>query len=307
MTNPAPYDLTDLARPSGGFAMLAVDQREALRLMLAGAAGPAPDGTTPDDVLRRVDDATLTEFKLAATRALTPHASGVLLDKQFVFDAAVDTGAVAPDCGLIAAADRFVPGDGEAVTDSVLDETVDPHTVRAQGAVAMKLLVVWRPDEDTRRRVAMVERFVARCRAAGLVSIIEPVSKAPRRGGDWDWNAGVHAAADELGGLGADLYKSEVPLHGRADTDVLHRECTRLGARIASPWVVLSSGVDADEFPRAVEIACAAGASGFLAGRAVWRTCVGAENLADALEADAVPRLRRLAELVDRAVTAPTH
>ncbi|MCR3721686.1 MULTISPECIES: hypothetical protein [Prauserella salsuginis group] len=306
MTSPTPYDLTDLARPSGGFAMLAVDQREALRLMFAGAE-PAADGTTPDEVLRRVDDATLTEFKLAATRALTPHASGVLLDKQFVFDTAVDSGAVAPGCGLIAAADRFVPGNGEAVTDSVLDDTVDPHTVRTQGAVAMKLLVVWRPDEDAHRRVAMVERFVARCRAAGLVSIIEPVSKAPRRGGHWDWNAGVHAAADELGGLGADLYKSEVPLRGKADADVLHRECTRLGARIASPWVVLSSGVDADDFPRAVEVACAAGASGFLAGRAVWRACVGAANLPDALEADAVPRLQRLADLVDRAVSAPTR
>lgn len=306
MTPSAPYDLTDLARPSGGFAMLAVDQREALRLMFAQAE-PAADGTTPDDVLRRVDDATLTEFKLAATRALTPHASGVLLDKQFGFDAAVDTGAVAPECGLIAAADRFVPGNGEAVTDSVLDEDVDPHAVRAQGAVAMKLLVVWRPDEDARSRVAMVESFVSRCRAAGLVSIIEPVSKAPRRGGDWDWNAGVHAAADELGGLGADLYKSEVPLHGKADSNVLHGECAQLGSRIISPWVVLSSGVAADEFPRAVETACAAGASGFLAGRAVWRSCVGASNLADALETDAVPRLQRLADLVDRAVSTPTH
>ena len=53
----------------------------------------------------------------------------------------------------------------------------------------MKLLVIHRPDEPAATRVAMVEEFVDRCRSAGLVSIIEPVAKAPRRGGDWDWDA----------------------------------------------------------------------------------------------------------------------
>ena len=31
------YTLKDITRPSGGFAMLAVDQREAMRLMFAAA------------------------------------------------------------------------------------------------------------------------------------------------------------------------------------------------------------------------------------------------------------------------------
>ena len=43
--------------------------------------------------------------------------------------------------------------------------------------------------------------------------------------------------------------------------------------------MVLSSGVDADRFPRAVEIACESGASGFLAGRAVWASVVGSTEL----------------------------
>lgn len=35
-----PFTLKDISRPGGGFAMLAVDQREAMRLMFA-AAGAA--------------------------------------------------------------------------------------------------------------------------------------------------------------------------------------------------------------------------------------------------------------------------
>jgi len=81
--------LSALTRPSGAFAMLAVDQREALRNMLAeGAEAP-------------VTDAEVTDFKLAATRALTPYASAVLLDKQFVLDQAIAAHVVADGCALI--------------------------------------------------------------------------------------------------------------------------------------------------------------------------------------------------------------
>ncbi|MEU7315775.1 hypothetical protein [Streptomyces sp. NPDC007083] len=302
--NLPPYDLATLARPSGALAMLAVDQREAMRLMFAQDSAPEPDGSVPGPVLRSVPDRTLTEFKTAAARTLTPYASGVLADRQFCFDALVQQQAVAPGCGLIAAADRFVPGNGEVVTDAVIDEEVDPHTVRAQGAVAMKLLVIWRPDGSAEDRKDMVRRFVQRCREAGLVSIIEPVSRAPRSGQDWDHSAGILAAARELGDLGADLYKGEVPLGGRGSDEEIRSRCAELGAALASPWVVLSSGVPADEFPRAVRLACEAGASGFLAGRAVWRGCIAAPDLEQALREDAVPRLRRLVDVVDETVAA---
>lgn len=55
-------------------------------------------------------------------------------------------------------------------------------------------------------------------------------------------------------------------------------------------------------FPRAVRLACAEGASGFLAGRAVWRQVVGATDVPGALQQYAVPRLRELDEIVDAAM-----
>jgi sulfofructosephosphate aldolase len=268
--------------------MLAVDQREALRAMMADQRGQA------------VQDAEVTAFKLEAVRTLTPYASAVLLDKQFVLDQALEQGAVDPGCGLIAAGDRFVPGPDELVTDAVIDDDVDLAHYAAAGAVATKLLVVWRPDEDPQRRIDMVRTFVARAHAAQLISIIEPVSRAPRDGRRWDWGAGVLAAARELGGLGADLYKAEVPCHGEGDEAEIRRGCAEITKAVASPWVVLSSGVEDEVFPRAVELAMREGASGFLAGRAVWRACLAAEDVHASLNRDAVARLRRLCEVVDR-------
>ena len=285
--------LSDLTRPSGAFAMLAVDQREALRAMFAEKQG-AP-----------ATDEQITRFKVDAVRALSPYASGVLLDRQFCLDAVLDADAIAPGCGLIAAADHFTADEREFVAEVTIDDAVDPAAVRARGGVALKLLVLWRPDEDPAGRVAMTRDFVDRCRTAGLVSIVEPVSRAPRDGSDWtpeDWNNGVLAAARELGDLGADLYKAEVPRHGEGDEAAVRKDCAALTDAINGPWVVLSTGVPHDLFPQAVRVACEEGASGFLAGRAVWRKVVGAPDVPAALAEHAVPRLKELAEIVDEVV-----
>lgn len=288
---PATPDLSTLQCGTGAFAMLAVDQREALRNMLAEHQ---PDPVTDEQVVA---------FKLAATRILTPHASAVLVDRQFAFDRVVEESAVAPGCGLIASADHFVAAHGEVVGEVEIDRAVDPARVREQGAVAMKLLVLYRPDGGAAARIEMVSEFVDLCRGAGLISIIEPVSRPPLEGGDWDWDAGVLAAATELGSRGADLYKAEVPLRGQGDPDDIRRRCAQITEAVASPWVVLSSGVPHDVFPTAVELACSEGASGFLAGRAVWASCIGADDVEQELHGAAVKRLRRLRGVVDATVS----
>ena len=180
--------------------------------------------------------------------------------------------------------------------------SVDPHKAREMGAKAMKLLVLWREDEPAEERLAMVDKFVRRCRSAGLVSIIEPVVRPPRRGWDFDRESAIVAAAAELGGTEADLYKAEMPLGGKGDEKTLLSACQKLNDQMKMPWVILSSGVDADIFGRAVSIAMKSGASGFLAGRAVWASVVGAQDPQTMLRDVSVPRLQRLAEIVDEGI-----
>lgn len=287
-----PFSLQDISRPDGGFAMLAVDQREAMRLMFIAAGQQKP-----------VADNVLTAFKVAATRILSPYASAVLADKQYCLDQIVEQHAVADSCGLIVAADHFIPGNGIPVDSVEIDKAIDPHTARAMGAKAMKLLVLWREDEDAQTRLQMVDDFVARCRSAGLVSIIEPVVRPPRRGWAFDREAAIVAAAAELGSTGADLYKAEMPAGGKGDEKTLLAACQKLNDQMAMPWVILSSGVEADIFGRAVRIAMQGGASGFLAGRAVWASVIGATDPQTMLRDVSVPRLQRLAEIVDEGMS----
>lgn len=270
--------------------MLAVDQREAMRNMFAEHQS-AP-----------VTDEQLTGFKLEAAQILSPYASGILIDRQFALQQAIDGAVVAPGCGLIASADHFESAHGELVGEVTIDRLIDPVELRRNGAVALKLLVLYRPDGGASERIEMTEEFIDICRNAGLVSIIEPVSRKPLDGGAWDWNAGVLAAAKELGSLGADLYKAEVPHKGLAAEDEVRHGARELSRAIDGPWVVLSSGVPEDVFPSAVELACREGASGFLSGRAVWASCIGSPDLRHELETSAVARLQRLCDVVDNAV-----
>lgn len=284
---PESLQLDRLARPSGAFAMLAIDQRESMRAMFA------------ERQQHPVTDLQLTRFKLAVLKALSPLASAVLIDRQFGWQAALDARVVSSGSALIAAADQFSSSPDEIVSTACIDESVDPGQLKNEGALALKLLVIWRPDESPDARQEMVYDFVRRCKRAGLLSIIEPVSKKARDGRSWDLNDGIYAAAEELGDMGADLYKAEVPLKGQGGERAVRDACARLTSSINGPWVVLSSGVDPDDFPKAVEWACREGASGFLAGRAVWRNVIGSSDVDQSLAQDAVGRLTRLCEIVD--------
>jgi sulfofructosephosphate aldolase len=273
--------------------MVALDQRESMRAMFA----EHQDGN--------VTDAQVTDFKLTAGRILGPYASAVLVDRQFALDRYLDDGTLGPETALIAAGDKLTARGDEIVGEAAIDKDIDLHRYRARGVAAMKLLVLYRPDDEPARRIAMVDRFVERCRNSGMLSIIEPVSRPPRHKAPtstWRADDGILAAAAELGARGADLYKAEVPLHGEGPDDDIRRRCAALTSLVTSPWVVLSSGVRQDRFPTAVELACREGASGFLAGRAVWRSCIGQPDVAAALRDDAAPRLQELGRLVDAAV-----
>ncbi|HEU4672443.1 MAG TPA: hypothetical protein VFS32_06040 [Candidatus Limnocylindrales bacterium] len=287
--------LDALARPSGTFAMVALDQRESLRAIIAEQTGRTGEAVT-DDELRR--------FKVAAARALTPVASAVLLDIDFGLDPVLDAGALEPGCGLIVAADALSQAPGAPVEDTALDPRVTPDAASRAGVAALKLLVLWRAPEAA-RVVDLASRFVARCHEGGLLAVLEPVVRPPRGGAatGWDREDAILAAAEALGSLGADLYKAEVPYHGRGDPKAITARCRDLGARVRGPWVVLSQGVDLEAFPAAVEAACRGGASGFLAGRAIWTDSIGAgdEIALDArLRSVARPRLEALCAVVDR-------
>ena len=274
------YTLKDITRASGGFAMLAVDQREAMRLMFAAAGAKSP-----------VNDSVLTDFKVNAAKILSPYASAILVDQQFCYRQVVEQNAVAKSCAMIVAADEFIPGNGIPVDSVVIDKKINPQAVKQDGAKALKLLVLWRSDEDAQQRLDMVKEFNELCHSNGL--------RPPRRGDKFDREQAIIDAAKELGDSGADLYKVEMPLYGKGTQQELLSASLRLNENINMPWVILSSGVDEKLFPRAVSVAMTAGASGFLAGRAVWSSVVGLPETELMLRDVSAPKLQRLGDIVD--------
>jgi sulfofructosephosphate aldolase len=281
--------LTNLARPSGALAMVAVDQREALRGMFAAHQ------STP------VPDSQLTQFKVDVARELSPFASALLVDQEFGIDAIIDQKALAPTCGLIAAADLLVGPAGGAATDTAVDPDVDPMRMRDIGSVGLKFLVLWRNDESPESRLKLVDEFNQLCAKSGLPSIIEVIVKPPTDSSrSFDREEELIIAAKEASNWNADLYKAEVPFHGEGDLLAITRNSQRITEAVGTPWVVLSNGVKAPFFADAVKACAQGGASGFLAGRAVWADIVGSADIPAALREVSIPRLEKLAEIVDQ-------
>jgi len=267
--------------------MVAIDQRESLRGMFAEARGGA------------IDDATLVRFKEAIAETLAPLASAMLFDRLFARPAFELAGRLAPACGRIMAADTLIQVPGQPVESTEVDEAVSGEAERKAGAVALKLLLIWRPDASRARNLDVARRFMAMSRKAGLIGIVEAVVRPTDT---VSREALILDAARELAAVEPDLYKCEVPFQGKESNAAIAEACAQISAASPCPWVVLSQGVPAEKFANAVEIACRNGASGFLAGRAIWADTVREPDYAAAIRTRSVARLKDLVAIVDASV-----
>jgi sulfofructosephosphate aldolase len=271
-----------IARESGAFAMVALDQRGSMEALFRDS------GLEPDT--RSVDD-----FRAATAAALIPEASAILLERGFLsrrHPEARWTG----DCSLIVAADAFVQSPGGPLEASVLDPEAADLAV-SLGASALKLLVLWEVGARNADQLAMVATFTALARERGLLSIVEGIVRANGQAGPPPAADLIEAAARLS--VDADIYKAQVPISrgaGVADVEALSRELT---AVVDCPWVVLSAGVPAERFHELVAASCRGGASGFLAGRAIWGRSLRAADHERHLRDEAVPGFRSLAAIVD--------
>jgi sulfofructosephosphate aldolase len=278
--------LTPIARPGGGLAMVAMDQRESLRAMFDQAGRGRP----PDEVLTR--------FKVDVAEVLGPLASGFLIDRHYGFDRIRDV--LPSSTGLILAADDLTQADGGPVEETAVDAVVAEQDLA--GVVALKLLVIWRRDDRREQRVELAREFIRLSRDRGVLSVLEPVVRRSEEA-HWDADVAIREAAGELSALRPDLYKVQVPLAGEGDEAAQRRASAALNETIVTPWVVLSQGVERERFLPAVRAACLEGASGFLAGRALWSDVVGVRDVPAALRERSVPRLEALIETVDAVAT----
>jgi sulfofructosephosphate aldolase len=287
--------LSDIATPGGVFAIIAMDQRNTLRRMFSAVG---IDATDDDMVTAKTDVA----------RALTPFASGILFDPTYGVPAVTGTGALADTCGLLVASEPAERGKLGVEPVTRRDPDLDSRWVLAQGGDANKFFAQLRADRPAPRVgepdlvaqcLQAVREVVADCQDVGIPSVIEnlvyPFEGEDLAGGRRE--DAVIEAARALNEIDCDLLKLEYP--GSPEG------CRRLAEVLDRPWAVLSAGVPFDDFTRVLQVAFdEGGASGFIAGRSVWREALPLSgNDRERFLADvARPRLERLtAVATDRA------
>ena len=196
--------LQQIATPGGVFTIAAMDQRTALKRLL----NPSGD----------LSYAEIRALKIDVTRALSPHASGMLLDPEFGAAECVATGALTGHCGLIVAVEvsgYTTEGTGRLAT---LVPGWSVAKIKRMGAQAAKILIYYHPDEvqAARKQRDLVARVLEDCRTWDLPLLVETVTY-PLAGQDAATFAAskpgvVVRTAEELAPLGFDILKAEFPV-----------------------------------------------------------------------------------------------
>jgi tagatose-1,6-bisphosphate aldolase len=272
-----------------------MDHRGPLRRRLAAALPPG-----------EVDGA-LADLKEDIVRELAPGSSAVLLDPEIGVPRCLAKSALPPHVGLLVALDTGSTGDPAALRTGLVPNWGAEQTLRV-GAAGAKLLVYYHPDAPDAPQVEALVRTIAQaCAGAELPFYLEPLAYDCRRPGaslpSPERRRVVIESARRLVPLGVDVLKAEFPVHitEEPDESVWREACAELSAVCGVPWVLLSAGVPYNDFLRQTRIAGEAGASGVIAGRALWNDAVTADAVArrNFLATVALDRMRRLTELCE--------
>jgi tagatose-1,6-bisphosphate aldolase len=278
--------LRSITTADGRVAAVAVDQRQALRAMLATAGRPH-------------EAADLAAFKVAVARVLGDVAPALLVDPQYGLPAVAADPAVSARLPLLVAIEESGTVPWRGGERSVGLPGWGPREARNAGACAAKHLVYLRADHAATlaEGIAFAEAVRKACRQADLPFILELVPFRLDGEDEATYRAafGRHVVAIAAVGatLAPDLLK--IPWPGPLGGDGPDAGALATLGDLPTPWAVLSAGADYETFERRVLRALdEGGAVGFIAGRALWKDAVGVGDPEAALRAGARPRLERL-------------
>ena len=310
-----------LSNDRGVIAAAAMDQRGSLQKSLALARGVDTKDITPE---------VMSEFKVAVSKVLTPHASAILLDPEFGLEAAR---ARAKNAGLLLAYelsgyDNTRPG---RLPD--LLPHVSVKRILDWGADAVKILIYYTPDEDPAVndvKHAFIERIGAECQTYEIPFFLEFVGYDPKGGDEKSLEFAKHKpevvkkSMEEFSKpqYKVDVLKVEVPINAeyvegssvyKGQKAYTREEALRhfreSAAVAAKPFIYLSAGVSNAQFTESLKMASEAGTdySGVLCGRATWKESVpiyakqGVKALEDWLQREGVKNIYAVNDAIQSA------
>jgi tagatose 1,6-diphosphate aldolase len=306
------WGLRRMADGGGRFKMVAVDQRPPIKNPIREKRGTAE--APYEDVAG---------FKLMLIEELQADASAILLDPHFALPRAI--AVLSPAKGLIVTLeDSIFAETGGGRTSSEIDDW-SVEKIKRAGGDAVKVLAWYRPDaapavcEAQKDFAARVGEACARYDIPYVFELlVYPLPGEANGTTEYVEMAGkradlvlesVRAFAEPR--YGVDLFKVESPVPARDIGPQASREVQDLfdemGRLCGRPWVMLSAGAGTEEFRAVLRCAYKAGASGYLAGRAIWAGPFKAfpdwEAIRAGLREKSRPYVESLNRLTDEAAT----
>ena len=292
--------LQQIANSDGIFTMCAMDHRESLRRMI--------DEANPGEV----DYEEMVERKLELCSSLAKYASAVLLDPIFGAAQCISNNVLPNNTGLLVSIEASGYGGDKEHRLTRLLGGWSVEKIKRMGASAVKILVYYRPDlkQLASQQLNTVNMVAMECIKYDLPFLVEPKSypigneiNNPQEFAALKEQLVIKTAQD-ITALPIDVLKAEFPadLDYRKDKSELINLCHRLDTSSQVPWVILSAGVDFELFCQQVEIACQAGASGFLGGRAIWQEAMRIDEARERvqyLSTVGADRLKKLTEIAN--------
>ena len=272
------WGMRRMADPSGRFKMTAVDQRPPIKKPIAAHYGA--DEAPYEDVAR---------FKALLIETLQGESSAMLLDPHF----AVPRGLrfLSPQKGLIVTLEDsvFTETPGGRLSSEIDDWSV--AKIKRMGGDAVKVLAWYRPDAAPtakQHQQDLMKRIGAACADFDIPFLLEllvyPLASDAHQTRDYVELRGkkaddVLASAETFAApdFGVDVFKLESPINaddvpgvGNEGWNEAQSLFDEMGRRAGRPWVMLSAGAGKAAFRNILTHAYRAGASGYLAGRAIW-------------------------------------
>jgi tagatose 1,6-diphosphate aldolase len=268
---------------AGHFVILAIDHRANLRQAL--------------EQDHPIEDGEFRDFKLAVVEAAASLVSAVLGDPAYTL-------------GAVVARRTFTGGllSPLEVTDYDLHPSQRPLNwipgwsaakIKRMGGDGVKLLLPYHPDlPDAEQKTQSVAQLIRECQQLDLPLYLEPIACSLRPGerlSSVEQRRLTVQMAQAFSNQGADVLKLQLPAH----QPEWEPTCEQLAQSCSSPWALLSGGVDFETFCRQAELACEAGASGVIVGRAVWSeaTALQGTERRRFLQNQVKERLHRLADI----------
>ncbi|MFK8033439.1 MAG: tagatose 1,6-diphosphate aldolase [Hyphomicrobiales bacterium] len=305
------WGLRRMADATGRFKMLAVDQRPPIKNPIAKYHGK--DQAPYEDVTR---------FKLMLLEELQSSATAMLLDPHFALPKGMRM--IDPANGLIVTLEDSLFGETDGGRTSSEIDNWPVEKIKRVGGDAVKVLAWYRPDASAavcQAQKDFTKRIGDACAKYDIPFLFEllvyPMAGDAHQTKDYVEMQGKDSAhvlesVAEFAkpDYGVDVFKLESPVGasvaagnssmGASAIQDLFDEMGRLSAR---PWVMLSAGADKPAFKNVLDYAYNAGASGYLAGRAIWLDAFAAypdwDKIRSGLQANAVPYMQEINALTD--------